>query len=332
MPDNTALGFTLPKSSVTTDVQPSGSDVKIAITYAIILCGLYSVSVCLFPLWFCCPDTPGRREHIEKLRRAFKENKELLGGLLSTSVIAITFEFCVRLYVCIRWTIHKENGTGNFLAVWFPQLILFLFATSMNIIGHICVHKHRWLDCMKDFVYVHLKIDNGDTNNQEGEGDDNGGANNQEGDEMDDEISRKIRTHTVLAMHLTAFGLIYCFFPAIILTLVYPSRMIVIFTFVPAYFFATTVVFAVIVKLRGGFLREEGNRKKRTIIFIAVYLASFLVIALIYVLFLVFLYAVIVGRGSAVSTGPLTIISVLPSIFISFIAWVIKRVVLNGGN
>ena len=319
MPENTALGFTLPRSSVTTDVQPSGSDVKIAITYAIILCGLYSVSVCLFPLWFCCPDTPGRREHIKKLRRAFKENKELLGGLLSTAVIAITFEFCVRLYVCIRWTIHKENGTGNFLAVWFPQLILFLFATSMNIIGHICIHKHRWLDRMKDFVYGHLNVDNG-------------GANNQEGDEMDDEISRKIQTHTILAMNLTAFGLIYCFFPAIILTLVYPSRMIVIFTFVPAYFFATTVVFAVIVKLRGGFLREEGNRKKRTIVFIVVYLASFLVIALIYVLFLVFLYALIVGRGSAVSTGPLTIISVLPSIFISFIAWVIKRTVLNGGN
>ena len=123
----------------------------------------------------------------------------------------------------------------------------------------------------------------------------------------------------------------YCFFPAIILTFVYPTHMIAIFTFVPAYFFVSTVTFAIIIKFYEWFLPNT-NMILKGIFFTILFTISFIVIVFIYAIVLVFLYALIIGRGSVVCTGPLFIISLFPSIVLSLGAWIAKRVVLNGSR
>ena len=42
-----------------------------------------------------------------------------------------------------------------------------------------------------------------------------------------------------------------------------------------------------------------------------------------------FLYLLLIGRGSAINTGPLFAISLFPSLLISSVAWVAKRVALH---
>ena len=44
---------------------------------------------------------------------------------------------------------------------------------------------------------------------------------------------------------------------------------------------------------------------------------------------ILFLYSLMVGNGSAVSTGPLAVISLLPSILVSGIAWIVKIFTLD---
>jgi hypothetical protein len=41
------------------------------------------------------------------------------------------------------------------------------------------------------------------------------------------------------------------------------------------------------------------------------------------------LYSLIIGRASVVSSAPLAVLSLLPSIFISIAAWIIKKTLLD---
>ena len=60
----------------------------------------------------------------------------------------------------------------------------------------------------------------------------------------------------------TAFMLFYLLFPTIILMFVYPTQITVIFTFVTAYLFATTIFSAGIGKLYKVYLKEEDQQTK----------------------------------------------------------------------
>ena len=61
------------------------------------------------------------------------------------------------------------------------------------------------------------------------------------------QMKSQLRTFSNLTA--TAFMLFYLFFPTLILMFAYPTQIIVIFTFVIAYLFATAVFSAAIVKL-----------------------------------------------------------------------------------
>ena len=69
----------------------------------------------------------------------------------------------------------------------------------------------------------------------------------------------KSELRTFASVYATAFGLLYMFFPTIVLTFAYPTQIIVIFTFVTAYLFATTVFSASIIKLYNLFTYKSGN-------------------------------------------------------------------------
>ena len=318
VPDQTVIGFTLPSTSVSTNINPSGSDIIMLILYSLTCCLLYSISVCLFPCWCFCP-TEDRRKHKKEVKDAMNSSKELVGGMLITAILTIAFEFCIRFAYCIIWTVHQDNVLGAFLATWLPQLLLFAFATSVNICAH-CITCFK-IYCLeikyRNIIYYNHKrhSNDGHTNRCRC------CVNN----------TRRVFTskvHIILPIHLVAFGLLYCFFPAIILIFVFPAQMIAIFTFVPAYLFASTVIFAIVIKFYGWFL-PDARKISKICIFIPLFLVLCLVLFFIYFLVLVFLYALVIGRGSVVNTGPLFIISLFPSITISIGAWIAKRIVLN---
>ena len=74
------------------------------------------------------------------------------------------------------------------------------------------------------------------------------------------------------------------------------------------------------------------NKIIKCSIFITLFLIVSLVIMYIYAITLVFIYALIIGRGSVVNTTPLFIISLFPSIILSLGAWIAKRIILNGSR
>ena len=322
------IGFTLPSTSVSTVINPSGSDVTIVILYSFTLCLLYSISVCLFPFWCYCP-TEDRKQHTKKIKDMMQKNKELFGGLLITGILAIIFEIFTRSAHLFVWSVQEGNGLGNFKALWLPQLVICFCVTCVTIGGHVIVSGKKLLElcldnaCLpylpKGFPYNEGCADN---------------AHNTQFESCFDYILKvsTSKVHVVLVLHLTTFGVLYCFLPAIILTFVYPTHMIAIFTFVLAYFFATTIVFAIMIKSYGLFLPQTSKKRSKKLTFFILLLMVIVFLMFIYATFLVFLYILIVGRGSIVNTGPLFIISIFPSIIISIGAWIAKRIVLNGSQ
>ena len=297
-----SIGFTLPNSSVSTNIDPCGSDVIMAILYSFAFCFIYSLSMLLFFFWYF----RRRKGQPDNIVQMFKNNRELIGGMLMTAIIAIAFEFCTRIVNVIIWSVHSEISLGIFKAVWLPQIFLFLFTTATNTIGHIYIcykkrpeHNRLGIDKFRDMCMS--------------------------------------KVHVVLALQMMVFGLLYCFFPAIILIFAYPTRMIAIFTFVPAYLFATTVVVAILIKFFRLFEHEneEGaqeNVRARILKFFTALTMACILMFLLYGIILTFLYSVIVGSGSSVNTGPLFIVSLIPSILIMIVAWIADRILLKGSR
>ena len=310
--DHEAIGFTLPSTSVSTNIVPSGNDVTINL-YSSTLCFLYLITVCLLPFWFLCPRNE-RQKHktATYMDKVIQDNKELTTGMVTTGVTTIALEFCARIANCIVWTVHRDNGLGTFLAVWLPQGYILLFGTFANIVVHIVIIFYEKHCCCKSNDVEPGEIDiNSSSNTSRSSG------------------IPSLKMHIILPLHLTAFGLLYSLLPAIILTFAYPTLMIAIFTFILAYLFATTIFFAILIKFYASFeCTCIGETAKRTG-FIAIFFLSWLTMLYMYGIALVFLYSLIIGRGSVINTGPLLAISLFPSVFLSVVAWIAKRIVLN---
>jgi len=299
--DHEAIGFTLPSTSVSTYIVPTGTDVAIINLYSSILCFLYLITVCLLPFWFLRQRNE-RQKHITAryIDARIQDNEVLIAGMVTTGVTTIALEFCARIANCIVWTVHRDNGLGNFRAVWLPQGYIFLFGTSANVVVHIVMVVYKKCCC----------------------------CNDDESDINDSEIPSS-RMHIILVLHLTMFGLLYSLPPAIILTFAYPTLMIAIFTFILAYLFATTIFFAILIKFYRSFECNCIGETSKKIGFGLIFVLAWLTMLYIYVIALVFLYVLIIGRGSVINTGPLLAISLFPSVFLSVVTWIAKRIVLN---
>ena len=210
--------------------------------------------------------------------------------------------------------------------MWLPQLVIGFCVTCVTIGGHVIVTGKKLLTwCLDNAVMPKV------FSQYEGCADD---THNTQFESCFDYTLRfsTSKVNVILVLHLTMFGVIYCFFPAIILTFVYPTRMIAIFTFVLAYFFATTIAFAIMIKSYGLFLPRTNQIRTKKLTFFALLLMFIVLLMFIYTTFLVFLYMLIVGRGSIVNTGPLFVISLFPSIILSLGAWIAERIVLKGSQ
>ena len=147
-----------------------------------------------------------------------------------------------------------------------------------------------------------------------------------------------------------AYILLYSFFPAFMLAFAYPTRVITIFAFIVTFLLLSIVylttyikkVVTVTLKILKDKNQDDRNKKDKNqehksevkIRFIKVITSIILIILLLYFFLLIFalLYALVIGRASVVSSAPLALLSLLPSILISIAAWVMKSTLLKNDN
>ena len=270
--------------------------------YSSILCILYTVSICLLTVWYFLPSSPAKR----KIDSLINSNPDLCLGIRITTTTALVIEFLSRLSHCIIWSCNIENPASTVLAVWMPQIHLLLTAAGQIV-----------------FVSIYVSYQ---TRKNEKKTDDGGNR---------DCCNTKSELRTFSNLSATAFGLFYMLFPTIVLMFAHPTQIIAIFTFVTAYLFATSIFSASIVKLYNHFdpkCNTQNNRllhKLRVPFKFALFVALWLIVLYLHFLVIFASYSMLIGRGSVINTGPLFLISLLPSALLSGGAWFAKRVALN---
>ena len=117
-----------------------------------------------------------------------------------------------------------------------------------------------------------------------------------------------------------AYILLYSFFLAFILAFAYPTRIITIFTFVFAFMVLSIMYVTTYIKHV-----QDTNKVK------ILFYSFFLTVVLLYFFLFIFalLYSLVIGRASVVSSAPLAVLSLLPTILISVAAWLMKSTLLK---
>ena len=296
--DSDSIGFTLPETSVTTTNIPVEGDILLANIYSSSMWVLYAISVLVFLMWYHKEDN----EHREKIQQWINDNRSLIAGIFTTAITVGIIEGIARIANCSVWSHHslRNNPSGDdrvnrgvFLAVWLPQGYVLAFGTMLLIGCHI--------------REVYATYRNGD-----------------------------FCMHVILPIHLIAFGLVHALFPAVILILVYAIQMLATLTFVLAYLFATTIFSAIIYKRCEQYCHSTYKKMSlemklyiTILYFIAMIIPFWIIFLYLSMIAIVFLYTLLIGRGSAINTGPLFAISLLPSLLISSVAWAAKRLALQ---
>ena len=304
------IGFSLPATSVSRQIIPIGSGVILVNLYSSTLCILYAIIICFVTVWYYQPSSAAR-EKIDALI-SLKQDYELNTGIRITTTTALVIECITRLETCIVWSLNVENSLGILLAIWMPQIHVLTMAAVVT-----------------PFVEIYIYY-------------------------RERDWQRHSQIHLLINYSNSIFMLLYFFFPTIILMFAYPTQIIVIFTSVSAYLFATSVFFASIVKLYNefntngsgdeqqakkkckqmsekdrqsccGFKKNIPSKKTILLLFI-LFVCPWLVTLYLHFLLVFALYPILIGKGSVINTGPLFLISLLPSIIVTGGAWLAKRV------
>ena len=123
---------------------------------------------------------------------------------------------------------------------------------------------------------------------------------------------------------LFGYHIMYSFFPLFILAFAYPTKIISMILFMIAFMVSFTA-FAIIFAHKIGLKKDTKGKFKSTVIGMI-----FMVFLLYFFGILVALtYALVVGKASVVSSAPLAILSILPSLIIGSILWVLKNLVFG---
>ena len=128
------------------------------------------------------------------------------------------------------------------------------------------------------------------------------------------------------------YVILYSFFPTFVLAFAYPTRVITIFAFM-ATFLVSSIVYLTTYLKKDLTLKICGRRHRITG-FKKVLFSIIIIILLLHFFLLIFalLYSLVIGRASVVSSAPLALLSLLPSILISIATWVMKSTMLKNDN
>ena len=221
------VGFTLPSTSVTATEIPIASDVIMVHLYSSIVWVLYAISIITFLIWYHHkPHSDHKKRQKERIHTWIRQNKSLAAGMVTTAITTITIEGTARVANSSVWSLSTDSSSGVFLAIWGSQGYILFLGVWLTVFCHIAECCIRYRD--KGTSKIILSS-----------------------------------IHIILPLYLTAFGLFYVFFPAIILILAYPTQMIAIVTFALAYLFATTIFSAIMINLYSARKQNDANQQNQ---------------------------------------------------------------------
>ncbi len=124
---------------------------------------------------------------------------------------------------------------------------------------------------------------------------------------------------------------IYCYaLPTFLLLLVYPAKVITVVAYLTAFIFVTIIMSSTPIHLIIVFYNNFHKFGCCTSVMMLVGVIMFLLHPfLMFVIVFLFLYVLVLGEASAISEGPYTVLSLIPTAAISATGWLIKNKVLN---
>ena len=294
----------MPSSSVSSYDTRAKSDFWLYVVYVLSTFILYAS--CLTTLFFIVS-----KSEKKGIKSFTKRNPEVL---LATIIVIGSFlfaEILAELIMAIIWTVSVRDHLIGF-TVFAAALVYYgpgIF--SLYKVGRKC------------YRYYNLESHKNDSKLE----------TSNKSSSMLDVDSAKIDTVFKCFVWITAYFayiLLYSFFPAFVLAFAYPTRVITMFAFIATFLVLSIVYLTTYIK-KGFNLKSLKNIRPK---FIKVANCIVLMILQLYFFLFIFalLYSLVIGRASVVSSAPLAVLSLLPSILISIAAWVMKSTMLNNGN
>ena len=303
------VGFSLPRISVSQRDVRSGSDFWFYILYVLSTIILYAT--CITTIMFVVSKTNKKMKNSSKTHnptKSFAKNHpEILIGIAIVMIIFILLEVSTELIMAITWTVHIKDPVIA-LMVFVAALIYFspgIF--SVCKIGYDCYHEYR-----KERPAVE-----------------------ENGSSPDSREKRAMYNILLLKCFVWitayfAYILLYSFFPAFVLAFAYPTRVITVFAFVATFMVLSVVCLTTYIQ--NGAPCTSKHHGKNTVFKIAVWFILTLVQVYFFLFVFALLYSLVIGRASVVSSAPLAILSLLPSILLSIAAWIMRSTLLENNE
>ena len=287
------VGFSLPEVQVTPTGVRYGSHVPFYILYVVSTIALYLISTTA--IFFVVSKT-----NHKGVKSFTRKNPEILIGVTVVVTIFIVLEVVTHLIMSIIWVVHVDDPLITFTVIsatllFYSPGLFSLFKVSRKFylyrIGHYNKLPCRYGDNPK--VNTFFKC-------------------------------------VVWIIAYFAYIIQYAFFPAFILTFAYPIRIITIFVFCLTFMFFSIVYLTTYLK-KGVPLKVLCDRHSSTNVFLVGFIWFIIAVTLIYFFLFIFalLYSLVIGRASVASSAPLALLSLLPSILISILAWILKSTLLE---
>ena len=324
------IGYTLNDTRVLASGVSEGTDAVVCFIYYLFIGILYSFGLLAFYVYH----RKDSKKH--KLKQYVKHRKHLIKGIICVASLSIAAEFVTRFVRTIEWTAYARGGNAVsiFLLIWLSQIIFGVFVITPNIITHSIGIYLAKQDSKKRSADNDLRLANindrevGSTRPSPDEHNPNTSDSTTSTTSSDDQVSEeqtyhsRYTVHIILVVYLFFFYILYSFFPAFILVFAYPTKVVAIVAFIIAFIFSLIVLIA----SSSYFYHRYSNGIIKFLVF-HILPVIFIGAAYFYATLFVLLYVLIIGRASVITTGPLAAISLLPSLLLSGLAWIIKKVV-----
>lgn len=124
---------------------------------------------------------------------------------------------------------------------------------------------------------------------------------------------------------------IYCYaLPTFLLLLVYPTKVIAVVAYLATFIFAASIMFSISLRLIITFVFHFRTIGRCTSIMMIINaIVVFLNPIFMFTIVIHFLYALVLGEASAISAGPYTVLSLIPTAAISAVSWLFKNKVFS---
>ena len=136
-----------------------------------------------------------------------------------------------------------------------------------------------------------------------------------------------------IGMQLFVFH-IYCYaLPTFLLLLVYPTKVIAVVAYLTSFIFISSITSSISIHLLiNAYIKFHIIGRCTRLMMIAIGILMFFHPILIFAIVIQFLYVLVLGEASAISTGPYTVLSLIPTAAISAAGWLVKNKVFSNVN